>query len=204
MWCKGILLAVTFAIVAAFVAGWMAMSNLGHFLDVTQEVAAADAIVVMGGEGARFTRTQHALDLYESGQSPLVVFSGGTLLNSGLDCSSTEMSLDAAVQLGLPAEAVVISGEAQSTYDEAENVARLAQEYNWQSLILVTDLFHTRRSLQAMRSAMPELAIIASAPDDPRFDTDRWWGNEHGLIFAVNEVIKLGFYWKEYGIRPFG
>ena len=104
----------------------------------------------------------------------------------------------------MPASALVISGEAQSTYDEAENVARLASEYDWQSLILVTDVFHTRRSLQTMRALMPEQSISISAPEDSRFDSDRWWSTEQGLVFAVNELMKLGFYWKEYGIRPFG
>ena len=39
---------------------------------------------------------------------------------------------------------------------------------------------------------------------DARFDAARWWSNEHGLVFAVNEALKLGFYWRAYGIRPFG
>jgi uncharacterized SAM-binding protein YcdF (DUF218 family) len=204
MWCKGCLAAVAVVVVSGLVVGWVSLRNLGAFLDVTQEPILADAIVVMGGEGGRYTRTQHALELYKAGMSPTVVFSGGTLLASGLECSSTGLSLDAAERLGLPPEAMVISGEAQSTHDEAENIARLAEENNWQSLLLVTDLFHTRRSLQVMRYAMPERVIYASAPEDPRFRADRWWENEHGLVFAINEAIKLAFYWKEYGIRPFG
>ena len=114
------------------------------------------------------------------------------------------MSIDAARELGLPAEATMISGEAQSTLDEAENIARMAKENNWQSLALVTDRFHTRRSLKTMQYAMPDIAIYASAPEDDRFNADRWWSTEQGLVFAVNEALKLAFYWKHYGIQPFG
>jgi uncharacterized SAM-binding protein YcdF (DUF218 family) len=204
MWCRGCLSVVVLVVIVGLTAGWMVARNLGRFLDVSQDVGTVDAIVVMGGEGGRFKRTQHAIDLYEAGVAPIVVFSGGTLLGAGLACSSTEMSLDAADKLGLPADAVLISGEAQSTYDEADNIAQIAQENDWQSLALVTDSFHTRRSVQTLQSTMPGLLIVASAPDDPRFDADRWWESEQGLVFAINEALKLAYYWKEYGIQPLG
>ena len=199
--CLFSLLALLGLGIAAFlVATW----NLGRMLDTSSQPAPADAIFVLGGEGGRFSRTRHALDLYDAGLAPKVVFSGGTLLGAGLACTSTELSLEAAQQLGLPAEAVVLADEAQSTLDEAENLARLANEQGWRSLILVTDRFHTRRALQTMQATMPDVAMVISAPVDPQYDAARWWGTERGLIFAVNEVLKLGFYWAEYGIRPFG
>ena len=106
--------------------------------------------------------------------------------------------------LGLPADAVVVSGAAQSTYEEARNLAQLADDHDWESMALVTDRFHTRRSLRTFQTAMPQRSIVATAPYDERFDAARWWGNEHSLVFAINEALKLGFYWRAYGIRPFG
>ena len=70
MWCKGALLGVALVVAVAIVVGWTTMRNLGRFLDVSEDVASADAIVVMGGEGGRFSRTQHAIDLYKAGVSP--------------------------------------------------------------------------------------------------------------------------------------
>lgn len=204
MWCRGCFAVVLVVMAVGLATGAIAARNLGRFLDVTTEARPVDAIVVMGGEGGRYVRTQHAVELHNSGFAPVVVFSGGTLLDAGLACSSTELSLDAAEKLGLPAKAIVLSGEAQSTYDEAENIAVLAKQEEWESLILVTDRFHTRRSLQTMRWAMPEHTIYASAPLDSRFDADKWWGNEHGLVFAINELLKLVFYWREYGVHPVG
>ena len=207
MWCKGCAVTIAVALIVALLAGWVGVRNLGAFLDVSEDVttgSAVDAIVVMGGEGGRYVRTQHALNLYEAGVAPVVVFSGGTLLSAGIACSSTEMSMDAAAQLGLPEDAIVISGEAQSTWDEANNLAALADEYGWQSLALVTDRFHTRRSLRTLETTMPQLQIVASAPSDSQYIASRWWANEHSLVFVVNELLKLGYYWKAYGVQPIG
>ncbi len=181
----------------------VAFWNLGRFLDVTQTALSADAILVMGGEGGRYQRTEQALQLYDEGVAPIVIFSGGTLLGSGLDCTSTEMSLDAAMQLGLPEEAIIIADQAQSTLDEAANVAALAADNDWHTVVFVTDIFHTRRSLATMEHVTPQIHWIASAPDDTRYNPDRWWTTEDGLVFAVNEALKLAFYWKNYRISPF-
>lgn len=202
MSCKGCLAWLGMAAVVVIVAAGLAVVNLGRFLDVSAAAQPADALFVMGGEGQRFMRTQHAIALYEAGVAPQIVMSGGTLLDVGIECTSTELSAETAQMLGLGEEALILAGEAQSTYDEAVNLAALAHEQGWQSIGLVTDRFHTRRSLATMRELMPEVTLYASAPDDPYYDADRWWSTEHGLVFVVNELLKLSFYWAEYGIRP--
>ncbi len=202
MSCKGCLVWLGIAVLVVLAGAGLALLNLGRFLDVSGETPPVDAVFVMGGEGGRFMRTQHAVKLYDAGLTPRVVMSGGTLLDAGLACSSTELSAEAAQRLGLAQDALILAGEAQSTYDEAGNLAQLAHERGWQSITLVTDRFHTRRSLHTMAALMPDVVLYASAPDDPRYDPARWWGNEHSLVFSVNEALKLGFYWVQYDIWP--
>lgn len=201
---KGCLVALGVTALVVLVVAALGVINLGRILDVAQPPAQADAIVVLGGEGNRNTRTRHAIELYDAGVAPKVVFSGGTLLTAGLACSSTELSENAAQALGLPEEAMVTAGEAQSTLDEATNLETLAKERGWHDLVIVTDRFHTRRAYYTLHHYLPGIALQVSAPDDPWYNPARWWGNEHSLIFAINEVLKLGFYWTQYGIRPFG
>jgi uncharacterized SAM-binding protein YcdF (DUF218 family) len=100
----------------------------GRFLVSQDHLSPADAIVVLGGDDHGFPRTRHALDLFRAGYAPTVVFSGGTLKDAGLACSSAQLSLEAARQLGLPAGSALIAPEAQSTYDEAFNLRALARE----------------------------------------------------------------------------
>ena len=203
--CKGCL----FAGIALLLGGLLALGvftiTVGHFLTAVDAFSQADAIVVLGGDGGNFFRVQQAVDLFNKGYAPLVVFSGGiSLKDAGLACSSVQLSLEAAQQLGLPAEATIIADDAQSTYDEALNLSRLAQQHRWHSLIVVTDLFHTRRAARTFRTLLPDTTIYLSAAPDPNVDASRWWHTEEGLVAVLNEVIKLAFYWARYGIAPVG
>ena len=176
----------------------------GHFLTAVDAFSQADAIVVLGGDGGDFFRVQQGVALFNEGHAPVVVFSGGiSLKDAGLACSSAQLSLEAAQELGLPTEATIIASGAHSTYEEAGNLGRLSQQHRWHSLIVVTDLFHTRRAARTFHTLLPDTTIYLSAAPDPNYDARRWWQTEEGLMAVFNEVIKLAFYWAKYGITPF-
>ena len=84
------------------------------------------------------------------------------------------------------------------------NIRRLAQQHRWRGIIVVTDLFHTRRAACTFRTLLPDTTIYLSAAPDPNVDASRWWQTEEGLVAVFNEVIKLVFYWARYGITPIG
>jgi len=178
--------------------------TVGHFLTTVDKVSQADAIVVLGGEESDFFRVQQAMTLFNEGYAPVVVFSGGTLKDAGLACSSAQLSLEAAQKLGLPTDTTIIADSAESTYDEAVNLRRLAQQHRWHSLIVVTDLFHTRRAARTFRTLLPDTTIYLSAAPNPQYDAGRWWQTEEGLVAVFNEVLKLVFYWAKYSITPIG
>jgi len=202
--CKGCIFAGAALLLGGLLALGVFTITVGHFLAAGNTPSQADAIVILGGDGGDFLRVRQAIDLFNSGYAPTVVFSGGTLTDAGLACSSAQLSLEAAQQLGLPSEAAIIADGAQSTYDEAVNLRRLAQQHNWHSLIIVTDLFHTRRAGRTFRTLLPDTTIYVSAAPDPDYNPSRWWGTEDGLLAVINEVLKLGFYWAKYGIAPVG
>ena len=203
--CRGRLLSgITFLLVGLLTLGIFTIT-VGHFLTTVDAFSQADAIVVLGGDGGDFFRVQQGVDLFNEDYAPVVVFSGGiSLKDAGIACSSAQLSLEAAQELGLPTNATIIAGGAQSTYDEAVNMCRLAQQHGWQSLIIVTDLFHTRRAARTFRTLLPDTTIYLSAAPDPNVDASRWWHTEEGLVAVFNEVIKLVFYWARYGIAPVG
>ena len=172
----------------------------GPFLAATDVPAPADAIVVLA---AGVGRTRHAVDLFHQGYAPAVVFSDATYKDVGLACSSASLEAEDAQKLGLPAGAVIIADVAESTYDEAVNLRKLAREHGWHSLIVVTDPFHTRRAVRTFRTLLPGVTVQVSAASTPKYDPARWWESEHGLLAVVNETAKLGFYWVKYGVAPF-
>ena len=200
---KGCLLAAALHLLGGLLILSMFALFAGRFLVVDDPPAQADAIVVLGGE-LNPSRSSHAVQLYEDGRASVVVFSGGQYKDLGIACSSAQISLQAARELGLPEGVAVIAPEAQSTYDEAVNLRRLVQEHGWRSLILVTDAFHTRRARRTFRTVMPGVTICVSPAPNSDYDPARWWRSERGLISVFNELIKLGFYWARYGIVPFG
>ena len=173
--------------------------RVGYFLTTDDALSPADAIVVLGGHPRR---ARHAVDLFNQGYAPLIVFGGSTMSSVGLACSSALLSLEAAQELGLPEGAALIAPETQSTYDEALNLRRLAGERGWTSLIVVTDAFHTRRAGRTFRALLPGVTIYTSAAPDPRYDPAHWWQTEHGLVYVFNELVKLAFYWAKHGIAP--
>ena len=202
--CKGYLLAGIALLLSVLLALSVFTITVGHFLTTVDAFSQVDAIVVLGGDDSDFFRVRQGVDLFNEGYAPVVVFSGGTLKDAGIACSSAQLSLEAARLLGLPADAAIIADGAQSTYDEALNIRRLARQQGWRSLIVITDLFHTRRAGRTFRTLLPDMTKYLSAAPDPDYDADRWWRTEEGLVAVFSEVLKLGFYWVRYGIAPFG
>ena len=73
------------------------------------------------------------------------------MADAGLACSSAQLWLEPAQQLGLPPESTVNMDGAQTTYDEAQNLSKLVQEQGWDSIIM-TDIFDTRRAARTVLS----------------------------------------------------
>lgn len=174
----------------------------GHCLVTVDTLAPADAIVVLGGDAGNYWRVRHAVDLYNAGRAPVVVFSGGELKDAGLECSSAQLSVEAAQKLGFPPAAAIVADGAQSTYDEAINLRRLTEQHRWRSLIVVTDAFHTRRASCTFRALLPGVIVYLSAAPNPVYDPARWWQTEDGLVAVFSESLKLCFYWLRYDIAP--
>jgi len=192
--CKGCLLAGVAILLVGLLALGVFTITAGHFLATEDALSQTDAIVVLGGDGGSFFRVQQGVDLFNGGCAPVVVFSGGTLKDAGIACSSAQLSLEAAQELGLPTDAAIIASSSQSTYDEAVNIRRLAHQHRWHSLIVVTDLFHTRRAARTFRTLLPDTTIYAcpepsrrvSAAPAPNLDASRWWQTEEGLVAVFN------------------
>jgi len=110
-----------------------------------------DAIVVMGA--AQFdgrpspqlqARLDHVLVLWPENIAPSVVTTGGNL--PGDRFTEAESSAKYLIAGGVPEDAILLEDEGSSTYESLEAVAALLSQRNLDSIVLVTDPYHAKRS----------------------------------------------------------
>ena len=163
---------------------------VGHALAVTDPLAKADVIVAVSGDNG--PRTKTAVALWKQGYAPLLLFSGAALDPESV--SSAELMKRDAVNLGVPASAIIVEPASATTEENAKHVAQLMAERGMHTAILVTSPYHQRRaSILFTRSFEPVGLAFSNHPaEDPDWDPDRWWLREPARRLTLLELAKLG------------
>ncbi len=132
-------------------------------------LAPADAIVVIGGDH-KPDRIAHAVYLYEQGYAPIVILSAGTFVWEGDEqIAEAEVMRRQAVALGLPPEAILLETESQTTRENATYMRIISEANGFDSLLLVTSTYHSRRARHFFLEAFPsDSSITFSAQPAPR------------------------------------
>lgn len=180
----------------------------------------ADAIVDLGGGMTAHTniypyaeinagadRAWHAARLWKAGKAPIVIPSGKGCVNSDV-----ELLRD----LGVPREAIVVEDEARNTEENAKNIVRLFDCSECSNvgvpkivgrkprILLVTSVWHMRRSLLMFEKYAPELEVIPTATDYEGRGTQEFsWANliPSAENFAANNVVLhelIGYWWYKW------
>jgi hypothetical protein len=85
------------------------------------------------------------------------------------------------------------SADVNSTWQEARAVAPCIQVHHWQSVIIVTSNYHTRRSRMIWKSMTrhdSSIRICIEGVSDPEYQQP-WWRHRQSAKIWVNEVAKL-------------
>ncbi len=121
------------------------------------EARSADIILVLGAaeyngrpSPVYKARLDHAFDLYRKGLASLILTSGG----AGGDPQYTEgqVGRDYLVRRGIPAEAIVVESEADSTVETILTVSEIMRRMNLHSAILVSDGYHIFRAKRILEN----------------------------------------------------
>lgn len=180
-----------------------ALSRLGSFLVVQDPLAKADAIFVLGG--TRYERPLEAVELYKAGWAPRITLMRQIADNGELELMKRRVpyrrevdeQVEVLVRLGVPASAITVLNEANSTAEEADALYAIGTREHWTRVIIVTSKQHTRRARLVMRRRMAgtgvEVVVRPSRLDDA--DVDRWWRNRSTLRFTLFESQRLLGYW---------
>lgn len=181
-----------FSILLSCIAFVIYFLTVGHWLTIRSTPKKADAIHVLGGDSCDFHRTKHAISLYRSGVADTIIFTGAdTSLQSVLAISES---------LGLPKTKRFSVDSCQSTLDEALGMRKLHKA--WRSIIIITDIYHTRRAVHTFQKILPQITVFSSPAYNSNYNERFWWKTEAGFVDVFVETAKIIYYFIKYGINP--
>lgn len=147
-----------------------------------------DAIIAVSG-GDTNARTSHAVELYNNGWAPLVIFSGAAQDKSGPSNALAMRQL--AIANGVPASAILIEEESENTGQNAQNTSELIRSKNLSTVILVTSGYHQRRASLEFQKQFGPSVIIENSPTDDKDWSWYWWLTPRGWWLAGGEFVKI-------------
>ena len=175
-----------------------------------EDVPQGDAIVDMGGGIATgifypelhesADRALHSSRLWKAGKAPMIIPSGKGIENSDVVFLK---------ELGVSGDAIIVENEARNTEENAKFVSKiLAERHKDKSrkcrVLLVTSMWHMRRSMLMFKRYAPELDVVPVSTDGS--------GIAHrGLMFTdflpdpgclLNNSVMwheaVGYYWYKF------
>ena len=178
------------------------LSGLAELWVVDDPIEHADALVILGGRPD--LRAPEAARLHHQGVAPKILYMNvkfGPSVELGIIPSESEQTRRLLLSDNVPDTGMVAIGQAvASTYDESRATRAWAGKAGAKSVLVITDLAHTRRARWIFRKELSgtgvDVHVHAVAPKE--YGTSDWWRHEEGLIAFQNEVIKSVFYWCKY------
>jgi uncharacterized SAM-binding protein YcdF (DUF218 family) len=157
------------------------LSDIGNFLIVNEVPQKADVIIVLNGS---YDRVPYAAMLYQSGYAEKVLLSG-----------DNGYMTQQALSLGIPKSALILEDQSKTTFGNAQYSLNIIKQQGYNSAIVVTDQYHTRRaSIIFAHFFKGILLTICPVPYNPAI-TQIWWKNSNSREFVISEYLKFGWYY---------
>lgn len=172
-----------FAVIALVIFGLV--FSMTKFLVHEDKLVKADAIVAVSG-GDTTSRAKKAIEVYEKGLAPLLVFSGAAKDPSSP--SNARVMKKLAIDAGVPDYAIRIDEFSRDTKENAKGVKNILIDSK--KVILVTSEYHQRRAHRELKAALPEVDIIDAPAKDKDWNKYTWWLNPYGWWVTTSEVVK--------------
>jgi uncharacterized SAM-binding protein YcdF (DUF218 family)/glycosyltransferase involved in cell wall biosynthesis len=168
-------------------------------LRVAEPVRPAEAIAVFAGGvgesgragGGYQERVRHAVDLYNQGLAPRMVFSSGYVFAF----QEAEVMRSLAESAGVPPDRILLEKEAANTYENVVFVNRLLEEHDWDTVLLVSSPYHMRRALLTWRGVAPDVTVIAAPVPRSQFYASDYGASLEHVRAIVHEYVAIVWYW---------
>lgn len=164
---------------------------IGDVLIISDPLHSADAVVPLASDRDRVV---YAAELFNQGYANWFVATQTSVNVPGIRTTYSDLVRREAVWQGVPAERFLVTEQlAATTYDEAVAVRSLAQKYGWNTIIIVTSPYHTRRSRMIFRDVLVGTNIDVAVRPVPQhwYQSDTWWQHPPSLRATWTEYLKL-------------
>lgn len=178
------------AIVLAFLI--LIFMAAGEFLTVDTKITPADAIVVLSGNDE--LRLKAAAKLYHDGYSDSILLTNTGRTYSELNIPYTQHQIDILRSLDVPEGAVFLTDFiSKNTGQEATGIIEKMFELRANSVIIVTDAWHTRRVkiIYSDTFANTGFQVQYYGAANPNFHPKLWWLSWQGWQDVVGEHIRI-------------
>jgi uncharacterized SAM-binding protein YcdF (DUF218 family) len=190
------------------------LKAIGSFLIQEDRLTKADVIVVLSGD--LWSRAREAVDLYKQG------FARRVLLMRGLKPKGIEelwrigiiypepyvVNKQVLLKGGVPEKAIRLSSkEVNSSYQEAAYINAYIKKNGWNSAIVVTSKFHSRRACITLKAVSKGKIKVICHPS--KYDPNSpavWWTERRQaseLFFEYQKLFLYSFYLLFQRINPF-
>jgi len=168
------------------------LMKLAQYLVYSEEPAKADVILVLGGD-FQGQRVMKGCELAQQGFAPRVWVSGP---DGVYGLREADLAINYAVQNGCPKELLQpFYSQANSTLDEAILFRDRSLAAKFNSYILVTSNFHTRRAAKIFRREIPGVPFKSVGVADKSFDPAAWWQSRASRKVFAMEWLKTVTEW---------
>ena len=177
----------------------MTDDEITKYIFVSDTELKGDIAIVFGTYNARKAAVDRAIQLYNNGQVPKILFSGGINKHSGV-IEAEEMANEA-VKQGIPSKDIIIENRSANTLENVIlSLATIDKEMGLnkvRKIIAIMKNYHARRALMTLKKHFPsniEIRAAAYISPEYNFDENNWLQSKLGKEKVFGEVDKIKQY----------
>ncbi len=171
---------------------------VGQSLIYEDKLAPTDVILVENFEAPFLAGLSRAVKLRDEGYSERILvvrlipresrFISSNFLGQVWDSYCQAVGID-------DPEIVAVEQVEPVTKNMAKQLASTLKKTSVESAILISGIFHSKRSCLVYREVLEPLGIqLRCLPVSGAVDPDHWWKTSHDALYVVEEFLKLQYY----------
>ena len=185
-------LALAGAVLLAAIFHTQFLAALGGYLEKDSAPVKADVAFVLGGDGYG-RRILKAAELVREGYVPRAMISGPAGNYGFYEC---DLAIPFAVKAGYPTSYFVrFPVDAHSTREESEAAVAEFHKLGIKHVLLVTSIYHTRRTGKLFRRAATDIEFTVVGAPDEHFTVNGWWHDREAQKTFLIEWLKTVAGW---------